>query len=92
MCGTGKITYSIYKFYMAEFLAYYDMRAHAPESRRIINQIFPEIRSFFFLETSDTSALTISVYDKKEAADPALEQRNNCQLEKNPLMNFTMKA
>ena len=65
------------RFNMAEFSTYDEMRAHAAELQPIINQIFPEIRAFFFVETSNTSALTISVYDDQEAANRALEQRDN---------------
>ena len=70
------------RFNMAEFSTHDDMRVHAAELHSIINQIFPEIRGFFFVETSDTSALTISVYDDQEAADRALEQRENYHLDK----------
>ena len=70
------------RFNMAEFSTHDKMRAHAAELQPIINQIFPEIRGFFFVETSDTSALTISVYDNQEAANRALEQRNNYHLDK----------
>ncbi len=55
------------RFNMAEFSTHDDMRAHAAELQPKINQIFPEIRGFFFVETSETSALTISVYDDQEA-------------------------
>lgn len=70
------------RFNMAEFSTHDDMRVHAAELHPIINQIFPEIRGFFFMETSGTSALTISVYDDQEAADRALEQRDNYHLDK----------
>ena len=70
------------RFNMAEFSTHDEMRAHAAELQPIINQIFPEIRGFFFVETSDTSALTISVYDDQEAADRALEQRDYYHLDK----------
>ena len=38
--------------------------------------VFPEIRSFVSMETSETSQITISVYDNKEAADRAVAQRD----------------
>ena len=70
------------RFNMAEFSTHGDMLAHAAELQPIINQIFPEIRGFFFVEITDTSALTISVYDDQDAADRALEQRDNFHLGK----------
>ena len=70
------------RFNMVEFSTHDDMRAHAAELQPKINQIFPEIRGFFFVETSDTSALTISVYDDQEAADRALEQRDKYHVDK----------
>ena len=38
--------------------------------------VFPEIRSFVSMETSETSQITISVYDNKKAADRAVAQRD----------------
>ena len=38
--------------------------------------VFPEIRSFVSVETSEKSQITISVYDNKEAADCAVAQRD----------------
>jgi hypothetical protein len=38
--------------------------------------VFPEIRSFVSVETSEKSQITTSVYDHKEAADRAVAQRD----------------
>ena len=42
--------------------------------------VFPEIRSFVSVETSEKSQITISVYDHKEAADRAGCARQVAQL------------
>ena len=41
-----------------------------------MKSVFPEIRSFVSMETSETSQITISVYDNKEAAARAVAQRD----------------
>ena len=41
-----------------------------------MKSVFPEIRSFVSTETSETSQVTTSLYDNKEAADRAVAQRD----------------
>ena len=60
---------------MAEFKSREEMDRTIGQLRNNIKSIYPEIRAFASMETSETSQLTISVYDDKDAADRALEQR-----------------
>ena len=73
---------------MAEFC-----RAEAERTiailRNDIKSVFPKIRSFACVETSETSALTISIYDDKEAADRAVVQRDKHHEDKDLADLFT---
>ena len=57
--------------------------------RNDIKSVFPEIRSFACIETSETSTLTISIYDDKEAADRAVAQRDKHHEDKDLADLFT---
>ena len=61
---------------MAEFRTRDEMTKTLSILKNDIKSVFPEIRAFTAIETSETSILTISVYDDKSAADRALEQRD----------------
>ena len=61
---------------MAEFTSRAEAERTIAILRNDIKTVFPEIRSFACVETSETSALTISIYDDKEAADRAVAQRD----------------
>ncbi len=61
---------------MAEFESREEMHKVITNLKENMKSVFPEIRSFVSMETSETSQITISVYDNKEAADRAIAQRN----------------
>ena len=61
---------------MAEFKSREEMHKVITNLRDNMKSVFPEIRSFVSMETSETSQITISVYDNKEAADRAVAQRD----------------
>jgi len=61
---------------MAEFRTRNEMTKTLSILKNDIKSVFPEIRAFTAIETSETSILTISVYDDKAAAHRALEQRD----------------
>ena len=61
---------------MVEFKTREEMDRTISQLRDNIKSVFPEIRAFASMETSQTSQLTISVYDNKDAADRAISQRD----------------
>ena len=61
---------------MAEFKSREEMHKVITNLRDNMKSVFPEIRSFVSMETSETSQITISVYDNKEAAERAVAQRD----------------
>ena len=61
---------------MAEFASRAEAERTIAILRNDIKSVFPEIRAFACVETSETSALTISIYDSKEAGDRAVAQRD----------------
>ena len=61
---------------MAEFTSYEERKRTIAILRNDIKSVFPEIRAFVTMETSDTAGLAISIYDDKQAADRALLQRD----------------
>ena len=52
---------------MAEFTSSAEAERTIAILRNDIKSVFPEIRAFACVETTETSALTISIYDDKEA-------------------------
>ena len=61
---------------MAEFKSREEMHKVITNLRDNMKSVFPEIRSFVSMETSETSQVTTSLYDNKEAADRAVAQRD----------------
>ena len=61
---------------MAEFKSREEMHKAITNLRDNMKSVFPEIRSFVSMETSETSQITISVYDNKVAAERAVAQRD----------------
>ena len=61
---------------MAEFKSSEEMHKVITNLKENMKSVFPEIRSFVSMETSETSQITISVYDNKEAAGRAVAQRD----------------
>ena len=61
---------------MFEFSSTEERDKNAAKLRNNIKAVFPEIRSFVTMETSETAGVAISIYDDKEAADRALSQRD----------------
>ena len=61
---------------MAEFKSHEKMHKVITNLRDNVKSVFPEIRSFVSMETSETSQITISVNDNNEAADRAVVQRD----------------
>ena len=61
---------------MFEFSTAEERDKNAVKLRNNIKSVFPEIRAFVTMETSDTAGLAISIYDDKQAADRALLQRD----------------
>ena len=61
---------------MFEFSSTEERDKNAAKLKNNIKSVFPEIRSFVTIETSETAGLAISIYDDKEAADRALLQRD----------------
>ena len=74
---------------MAEFASPEEAERTISILRNDIKSVFPEIRAFACVETSDASALTISIYDDKEAADRAVSQRDKHHEDKNLAGLFT---
>ena len=74
---------------MAEFTSSAEAERTISILRNDIKSVFPEIRAFACVETTDTSALTISIYDDKEAADRAAAQRGERHEDKNLADLFT---
>ena len=60
---------------MVEFESREEMHKVITNLNVNMKTVFPEIRSFVSVETSEKSQITISVYDHKEAADRAVAQR-----------------
>ena len=61
---------------MAEFTSSAEAERTIAILRNDIKSVFPEIRAFACVETTETSALTISIYDDEEAANRAAVQRD----------------
>ena len=61
---------------MVDFKSREEMQQVITHLSANMKTVFPEIRSFVSMETSETSQITISVYDNKEAADRAVAQRD----------------
>ncbi|OAH05775.1 hypothetical protein pfor_37c3536 [Rhodobacteraceae bacterium SB2] len=61
---------------MVEFESREEMHKVITNLNVNMKTVFPEIRSFVSVETSEKSQITISVYDHKEAADCAVAQRD----------------
>ena len=61
---------------MAEFTNSAEAERAIAILRNDIKSVFPEIRAFACVETTETSALTISIYDDEEAANRAAAQRD----------------
>jgi len=61
---------------MVEFESREEMHKVIANLNVNMKTVFPEIRSFVSVETSEKSQITISVYDHKEAADRAVTQRD----------------
>ena len=61
---------------MVEFESREEMHKVITNLNVNMKTVFPEIRSFVSVETSEKSQITISVYDHKEAADRAVAQRD----------------
>ena len=61
---------------MAEFTSRAEAERTIAILRNDIKSVFPEIRAFACVETTETSALTISIYDNEEAANRATAQRD----------------
>ena len=61
---------------MVEFKTREQMDRTISQLRDNIKSVFPKIRAFASMETSQASQLTISVYDNKDAADRAISQRD----------------
>ena len=74
---------------MAEFTSRAEAERTIAILRNDIKSVFPEIRSFACVETSETSTLTISIYDDKESADRAAEQRDKHHEDKDLADLFT---
>ena len=74
---------------MAEFTSSAEAERTIAILRNDIKSVFPEIREFACVETTETSALTISIYDDKEAADRAAAQRDEHHEDKNLADLFT---
>ena len=74
---------------MAEFASRAEAERTIAILRNDIKSVFPEIRAFACVETSETSALTISIYDSKEAGDRAVAQRDKHHEDKDLADLFT---
>ena len=61
-------------------------------SEMLLNQFSLEIRAFAYVETSKTSALTLSIYNKKEARDRAIAQSYQHHEDKDLTDLFTYKG
>ena len=61
---------------MFEFSTAEERDRNSEKLRNNIKSVFPEIRAFVTMETSETAGLAISIYDDKEAADRAILQRD----------------
>ena len=57
-----------------------------------LKSVFPEIRAFASMETSQTSQLTISVYGNKDAANRAISQRDTHLFDKEMADLFAHKG
>ena len=61
---------------MVEFESSEEMHKVITNLNVNMKTVFPEIRSFVAVETSEKSQSTISIYEHKEAADRAVAQRD----------------
>ena len=61
---------------MVEFENSEAMKGNSEELNKNAGVIFPEVQLIAAIATSDTSALSISIYPDKESADKALTQRD----------------
>ena len=61
---------------MVEFESPEAMTKNSKELNENVGMIFPEVQLIAAIATSDTSALSISIYPDKEAADKAIAQRD----------------
>ena len=61
---------------MVEFDSPEAMKENSKELNENAGKIFPELQLFAAVATSDTSALSISIYPDKGSADKAIAQRD----------------
>ena len=57
-------------------------KENSKELNRNAGTIFPEVQLIAAIATSDTSALSISIYPDKQSADKAIEQRDKYHAER----------
>lgn len=74
---------------MTEFTSSAEAERTIAILRNDIKSVFPEIRAFACVETTETSALTISIYDDEEAANRAAAQRDKHHEDKDLADLFT---
>ena len=61
---------------MVEFKSFEERDRRVRKLKKNVKTVFPGIRAFASTEASETSQITMSVYDNKEAADRAVTQRD----------------
>ena len=77
---------------MAEVESREEMHRTIEPLQKNIKSIFPEMRLFIAVETSETSMLGVSVYHDKDAADRAVANRAKHLEDKEIEDNFTFEG
>ena len=77
---------------MAEVESREEMQRTIEPLQKNMKSIFPEMRLFIAVETSETSMLGVSVYDDKDAADRAVANRTKHLEDKEIKDNFTFEG
>ena len=77
---------------MAEVESREEIQRTIEPLQKNMKSIFPEMRLFIAVETSETSMLGVSVYDNKDAADRAVANRTKHLKDKEIKDNFTFEG
>ena len=77
---------------MAEVGSREEMHRTIEPLQKNMKSIFPEMRLFIAVETSETSMLSVSVYDDKDAADGAVANRTKHLEDKEIKDNFIFEV
>ena len=77
---------------MVEFTSRAEAERTSATFRNDITYILSKIRSFACVETSETSTLTLSIYDDKKATDRTVARRDKHDEDKISQIYFQMKV